>query len=94
MNTEKTMSIFRSEKDKEEFMRVFRKITMSGDINDDRAVEKIMRDYPQYFHQATPDDIAKISRSELNSDIRRRARQPNKLADDIFRGPTDKQKPS
>jgi hypothetical protein len=79
---------------KEEVVRIFRKLTASGVLDSDKAITKIIRDYPQYFHQATPDDIAKISRSELNSDIRRRARQPNKLADDIFRGPADKQKPS
>ncbi len=88
------MSIFRTERDKEEFVRIFRKLTASGMLDSDRAITKIIRDYPQYFHQATPDDIAKISRSELNSNIRRRAQQNTRLADDIFRGPADKQKPS
>ncbi len=79
---------------KEEVVRIFRKLTASGVLDSDKAITKIIRDYPQYFHQTTPDDIAKISRSEMNAEIRRRARQPNKLADDIFREPTDKQKPS
>ena len=78
-----------------EVVRIFRKIVASGAINKDAAITKILRDYPQYFHQPTPDDIMKISRSEMNSEIRRRAGvQSNRLSIDIFRRPADKQKPS
>jgi hypothetical protein len=81
---------------KEEVVRIFRKIVASGVINKDAAITKILRDYPHYFHQPTPDDIVKISRSELNGEIRQRARagvQSNKLSIDFFRSPADKQKP-
>ncbi len=88
------MSIFRTEKDKEEFVRIFRKITMSGAITDDRAVEKIMRDYPHFFHQPTADELKKSFHAAMNDEIRSRAQQTNRLADDIFRGPADKQKTS
>jgi hypothetical protein len=71
------MSIFRTEKDKEEFMRVFRKITMSGDINDDRAIEIIMRDHPHFFHQPTADEIKKSFHAAMNDEIRARAQQTN-----------------
>jgi hypothetical protein len=69
-----------------EIRTIFRKLTMSGAINQDAAISKILRDYPHYFIMPTPDDIAKISRDELNSEIRRRAQQTNKLADGFFRG--------
>jgi hypothetical protein len=88
------MSIFTDEKNKKEFARIFREKTMSGSISDERAIEIIMRDFPHFFRVPTPDDIAKISRSELNGEIRSRARagvQSNKLADRIFNIlPTDK----
>ena len=73
MNNEKTTSIFRTEKDKKEFVAAFRKITMSGAINDDRAIEIIMRDYPHYFHQPTENDLLQISHSAMNDEMRRRA---------------------
>ena len=93
MNNEK---IIKSEHEKE-VASIFRKLIASGALDSDKAITKIMRDYPHYFHQPTPDDIAKISRAELNDEIRRRAvagPQPNKLADRIFNNvpPTD-QKP-
>ena len=79
----------------QEVVRIFRKLIASGAINKDAAITKILRDYPQYFHQPTPDDLAKASLSEFNSEIRRRAGagvQSNKLADRIFNSilPTDK----
>jgi hypothetical protein len=88
-------TIFKTGKDKKEFMRIFRKITMSGDINDDRAIEILLRDYPHFFHQPTENDLLQISRSELNDEIRQRARagvQTNRLAGGIFTNvlPTDK----
>jgi hypothetical protein len=89
------MSIFTDEKNKKEFARIFREKTMSGSISDERAIEIIIRDNPHFFRVPTPDDIAKVSRSELNSEIRRRAGaglQSSKLADRIFNNipPTDK----
>jgi hypothetical protein len=72
---------------KEEVMRIFRQLIASGVINKDAAIAKITRDFPHFFHQPTEDDIAKISRSELNDEIRSRARQSNRLADGFFRGP-------
>ena len=76
----------------QEVVLIFRKLIASGVLDSDKAIGKILRDYPQYFHQPTPDDIAKISRSEMNADIRRRAQQSNKLCIDIFANvlPTDK----
>ncbi len=74
---------------KEEVVRIFRKLVASGVLDSDKAITKILRDYPHFFHQPTEDDIAKISREELNSEIRSRARagvQSSKLADRIFRG--------
>jgi hypothetical protein len=86
MENEKTTSIFRTEKDKQEFVRLFRETTMSGAVSEDVAVEKLIRDNPRFFYQPTEADIAKISRSGLNDEIRRRAQQTNKLADGFFRG--------
>ena len=79
----------------EEIRTIFRKLIASGVLDSDKAITKILRDFPHFFHQPTPDDIAKISRSELNSEIRQRARagvQSNRLADGIFTNvqPTDK----
>ncbi len=74
---------------RQEVVRIFRKLVASGTINRDAAITKILRDFPHYFIMPTPDDIAKISRDELNDEIRSRARsgvQSNKLADRIFRG--------
>ncbi len=86
------MSIFTDEKHKEEFMRAFRKLTASGAVTKDRAIEKLIRDNPNYFHQPTQDEIVKISHTAMNSEIRRRAQQTNRLADGIFANvlPTDK----
>jgi hypothetical protein len=82
-------TIFKTEKDKKEFVRLFRKITMSGDINDDRAVEIIMRDNPHFFHQPTENEVKRTFNDVLNDEIRLRARagvQSNRIADRIFRG--------
>jgi hypothetical protein len=81
----KTETIIKDEH-RQEVVRIFRKMTMSGVLDSDKAITKILRDYPHFFHQPTLDDIAKISRAELNGEIRRRAQQTNKLADRIFRG--------
>jgi F420-0:gamma-glutamyl ligase-like protein len=94
MENEKTIK----SEHQQEVVRIFRKLIASGAINKDAAITKILRDFPHYFHQPTPDDIEKISRSELNSEIRRRAGagvQSNKLPIDFFANvpPTDK-KPS
>jgi hypothetical protein len=80
------MTIFKTEKDKKEFVAAFRKLTMSGAVTKDQAIEKLIRKNPNYFHQPTTADIVKISRSEMNSEIRRRARagvQSNKLSIDF-----------
>jgi hypothetical protein len=89
------MTIFKNDAHREEFVRAFKKLTMSGAVTKDQAVEKLIKSNPHYFHQPTPDDIAKISRSELNDEIRQRARaglQSDKLADRIFNNilPPDK----
>ncbi len=79
----------------EEIRTIFRKLIASGVLDSDKAINKIMRDFPHYFHQPTADDIVKISRTALNAEIRQRARagvQSNRLADRIFNNvpPTDK----
>ncbi len=91
MNNE---TIIKPEHEKE-VVQIFRKLIASGVLDSDKAIAKILRDYPHYFHQPTPDDLAKVSRSELNDEIRERARaglQSDKLADRIFANiqPTDK----
>ena len=86
-------TIIKPEHEKE-VVRIFRKIVASGVINKDAAITKILRDFPHYFHQPTPDDIVKISHSTMNDEMRARARQSNRLSIDIFRRPADKQKPS
>ena len=88
------MTIFKTEKDKEEFVRAFRKMTMSGAVTKDQAIETLIRDYPHLFHPPPESDIVKISHTAMNDAIRSRAQQTNKLANDIFREPADKQKPS
>ncbi len=94
MGTEKTMSIFRTEKDKKEFVRLFREMTMSGVINEDVAVEKIIRNNQHLFHRQTAAEHTKSFNDAMNAAIRERARQSNRLSIDIFRRPADKQKPS
>ncbi len=84
MKTEKTMSIFTDEKYKKEFVAAFRKMTMSGAINKDAVIEKLIKSNPHYFHQPTPDDIVKISHSEMNAAMRAGALQTNKFADSFF----------
>ncbi len=79
---------------KEEVVRIFRKLIASGVLDSDKAITKIMRDYPNYFREPTADELKKISHSAMNDQIRARARQSNRLSIDIFRGPADKQKPS
>jgi hypothetical protein len=88
------MTIFKSEKDKKEFVAAFRKKTMSGVVSQDTAIEKLIRSNPHYFHQPTEDELKKISHSAMNDEMRARAQQSNRLSIDIFRRPTDKQKPS
>ncbi len=88
------MTIFKTEKDKKEFFAAFRKMTMSGVINKDVAIEKLIRNNPNYFHQPTEDELKKISHSAMNDEMRARALQPtSRPTYDIFRAPTDKQKP-
>jgi hypothetical protein len=84
-------TIFKSEKDKKEFVAAFRKMTMSGVINKDVAIEKLIRNNPNYFHQPTEDELKKISHSAMNDEMRARARQSNRLFIDIFRRPADNQ---
>ncbi len=86
-------TIFKTEKDKKEFVAAFRRLTMSGAVDKDKAIEKLIRDNPNYFHQPSADELKKISHSAMNDEMRARARQSNRLSIDIFRGHTDK-KPS
>ncbi len=69
MNNE---TIIKAEHQKE-VARIFRKLTASGVVNDDRAIEIIMRDYPHFFHQPTENELLQISHSAMNDEIRRRA---------------------
>ncbi len=89
----KTEKIIKAENEKE-IVRIFRKITASGVVDKDKALEIIMRDYPNFFHQPTENEVKQTFNSVMNSEMRARARQSNKLSIDIFRGPADKQKPS
>jgi glutamyl-tRNA reductase len=86
------MTTFKSEKDKKEFVAAFKKMTMSGAVTRDQAIEKLIRKNPNYFHQPTEDELKKISHSEMNAAMRAGV-QSNKISIDIFRRPTDK-KPS
>ncbi len=67
------MTVFKTEKDKKEFVAAFRKLTMSGAVSQDAAIERLIRNNPHFFRQPTADELKKISHSELNSEIRRRA---------------------
>jgi hypothetical protein len=87
------MSIFKTEKDKEEFVRAFKKLTMSGAVTKDAAIAKLIRNNPNYFHQPSADELKKSFHAAMNSEMRARSRQSNRLSIDIFRGHTDK-KPS
>jgi hypothetical protein len=87
------MTIFKTEKDKKEFVAAFRKMTMSGAINKDVAIAKLIRNNPHFFHQPTADELKKISHSEMNAAMRAGV-QSNKLSIDFFRLPADKQKPA
>jgi hypothetical protein len=86
-------TIFKTEKDKKEFVRIFREKTMSGFLDKDKAIDLIIRDYPHLFHPPPESDIVKIAQPTMNDAIRAHARQTTTLSDDFFRRPTD-QKPS
>jgi hypothetical protein len=91
------MNTFKTEKYKEEFVAAFKKMTMSGAVDKDQAIAKLIKSNPNYFHQPTPDDIVKTARTSLNDEIRERARagvQSNKLADRIFNSILPTTKPS
>jgi hypothetical protein len=86
------MTIFKSEKYKKEFIAAFRKMTMSGAVTKDRAIEKLIRNNPNYFHQPTADELKKISHSAMNDEMRARALQPtSRPTYDIFRRPAEEQ---
>ncbi len=84
MNNEKPTSIFRTEKDKQEFVRLFREMTMSGVINEDVAVEKIIRNNQHLFHRQTAAEHTKSFNDAMNAAIRSRALRTNKFADSFF----------
>jgi hypothetical protein len=91
MNNEKTTSIFRTERDKKEFVRLFREMTMSGAVNEDVAIEKIIRNNQHLFHQQTSDEFTKSFNDAMNAAIRSRVLQPASRPNyDIFRRPADK----
>jgi hypothetical protein len=87
----KNEKIIKSENEKE-IVRIFRQLTASGVVNKDAAIEKIMRDYPQFFRQPSENEVKQTFNSVMNSEIRSRAQQTNRLADGIFTNdlPTDK----
>ncbi len=78
------MTIFKSEKDKKEFVAAFRKMTMSGAVSQDAAIAKLIRDNPHYFHQPSADELKKSFHAAMNDEMRARARQSNRLSIDIF----------
>ncbi len=73
------MSIFNTEKDKKEFVAAFRKMTMSGVVSQDVAIEKLIRDNPHYFHQPTEAELKKSFNATMNEKIRELARPINNL---------------
>ncbi len=85
-------TIFKTDAHREEFLRAFKKLTMSGAINKDRAIEKLIRNNPNYFHQPSADELKKSFHAAMNDEMRARARQSNRLSIDIFANvlPTDK----
>jgi hypothetical protein len=89
----KNEKIIKSEHEKE-IRTIFRKLIASGALDSDKAITKIMRDYPHYFREPTADELKKISHSAMNDQMRARVLQPtSRPTYDIFRGHTDK-KPS
>jgi hypothetical protein len=90
MNNEK---IIKREHEKE-IVRIFRKLTMSGAVDKDAALEKILRDHPHFFRQPSENEVKRTFNDVMNSELRARALQPtSRPTYDIFRGHTDK-KPS
>jgi hypothetical protein len=84
----KTENIIKPEYEKE-IRTIFRKLIASGVLDSDKAIAKILRDFPHYFREPTSDELKKNSHAAMNSEIRQRARagvQSNKLADGFFRG--------
>ena len=86
------MTIFKTDAHREEFLRALKKMTMSGAVTKDQAIETLIRDYPHLFHPPPESDIVKISQPTMNDAIRARARQSKKLPIDFFANvpPTDK----
>jgi hypothetical protein len=78
-----------------EIRTIFRKLIASGALDKDKAIAKIMRDYPHFFREPTADELKKSFHAAMNDEMRARALQPtSRPTYDIFRAPTDKQKPS
>lgn len=95
MDNEKTMAIFKTDAHREEFLRAFKKLTMSGAVTRDAALEKLIRSNPHFFRVPDEDEVKRTFNDVLNSEIRSRALQPtSRHTYDIFRGHTDKQKTS
>ena len=93
MNNDKTTSIFRTAKDRQEFVRALRKMTMSGAVSEDAAIEKLIRDNPHYIRRPTEDELKKSFHEAMNDAMRSRALQPtSRPTYDIFANviPTDK----
>jgi len=75
---------FKTDAHREKFVRALKKMTMSGVVSRDVAIEKLIRDNPNYFHQPTADELKKISHSALNGEMRARALRTNIFADSFF----------
>ena len=73
------MNTFNSEEHKKEFVLAFRKLTMSGAVSQDAAIEKLIRDNPHFFHQQTEDELKKSFNATMNEKIRELARPINNL---------------
>jgi hypothetical protein len=67
-----------------EVVRIFRKLVASGVLDSDKAITKIMRDYPHFFRVPDEDEVKRTFNDVLNDEIRSRARQTNKFADSFF----------
>ncbi len=69
---------------KKDVVLIFRKLIASGVLDSDKAITKIMRDYPHFFRVPDEDEVKRTFNDVLNAEIRSRARQTNKFADSFF----------
>lgn len=78
------MNPFKTDADRRDFLAALKKMTMSGAIAEDDAIEKLIRQNPDFFQQPTESELKANFNATMNAEIRSRARLTNRIADFLF----------